>query len=70
MRMVSFAYTFECQKHGLSIGMIESLIAQPLAILPGAVDSRKEAAFALWDKPTMGEQYFLCSRCGARAKSN
>jgi hypothetical protein len=50
--------------------MIESLIAQPLGILPGAVDSREEAAFTLWDKPTMGEQYFLSSRWGARARSN
>ena len=33
------------QKHGLSIAAIESLFAQPLAIIPSAVDSHEERRF-------------------------
>ncbi len=60
----------KCQRHGLSTALIESLFARPLAIIPSAADSQEEAAFALWHKLAMAGEYFLSSRCGARAISN
>ncbi len=35
----------KCQKHGLSIALIESLFARPLAIIPSAADSQEERRF-------------------------
>jgi uncharacterized DUF497 family protein len=60
----------KCQKHGLSVALIEGLFGRPLAIIPSAVGSEEEAAFALWDGLVMAGEYFLCSRCGAKAISN
>jgi uncharacterized protein len=60
----------KCEKHGLSIALLESLFARPLAIVPSEADSRKESRFCAVGQPAVGEKYFLCSRCGAGAISN
>ncbi len=48
----------KCQKHGLSIALIESLFAQPLAIVPSA-DSREESRFCAVGQTGDGRRVFL-----------
>ena len=49
----------KCQKHGLSIALIESLFARPLAILPSAADSQDERRFCAVGQTGNGRRVFL-----------
>jgi uncharacterized DUF497 family protein len=49
----------KCQKHGLSIALIESLFARPLAILPSAADSQEERRFCAVGETGSGRRVFL-----------
>ena len=49
----------KCQRHGLSIALIESLFARPLAIIPGAADSREESRFCAVGQTGDGRRVFL-----------
>ena len=49
----------KCQKHGLSIALIESLFARPLAILPSAADSQEERRFCAVGQTGNGRRVFL-----------
>jgi uncharacterized protein len=49
----------KCQKHGLSIALIESLFARPLAIIPSAADSREESRFCAVGRTGNGRRVFL-----------
>ncbi|MGO9679963.1 MAG: BrnT family toxin [Candidatus Sulfotelmatobacter sp.] len=49
----------KCQKHGLSIALIESLFARPLAIVPSAADSREESRFCAVGQTSSGRRVFL-----------
>jgi uncharacterized DUF497 family protein len=49
----------KCQKHGLSIALIESLFARPLAIVPSAADSREESRFCAVGKTGNSRRVFL-----------
>ena len=49
----------KCQKHGLSIALIESLFARPLAILPSKAESREENRFCAVGQTSNGRRVFL-----------
>lgn len=49
----------KCQKHGLSIALIESLFARPLAIVPSAADSQEERRFCAVGQTGNGRRVFL-----------
>jgi len=49
----------KCQKHGLSMALIESLFARPLAIVPGVADSIEESRFCAVGKTGNGRRVFL-----------
>jgi uncharacterized DUF497 family protein len=49
----------KCQKHGLSMALIESLFARPLAIVPSAADSREESRFCAVGQTGNGRRVFL-----------
>ena len=49
----------KCQKHGLSVALIESLFARPLAIVPNAADSREESRFCAVGQTGTGRRVFL-----------
>jgi uncharacterized protein len=54
----------KCQKHGLSIALIESLFARPLAIVPSTADlleadSRDESRFCAVGQTGNGRRVFL-----------
>ena len=49
----------KCQKHGLSIPLIESLFARPLAIVPSAADSQEERRFCAVGQTDNGRRVFL-----------
>jgi uncharacterized protein len=49
----------KCQKHGLSIVLIESLFARPLAIIPSAADSQEERRFCAVGQTGNGRRVFL-----------
>jgi uncharacterized DUF497 family protein len=49
----------KCQKHGLSIALIESLFARPLAIIPSAADSQEERRFCAVGQTVNGRRVFL-----------
>jgi uncharacterized protein len=49
----------KCQKHGLSIALIESLFARPLAIIPSAADSQEERRFCAVGQTGNGRRVFL-----------
>ena len=49
----------KCQKHGLSIALIESLFALPLAIVPSGADSREESRFCAVGQTGNGRKVFL-----------
>jgi len=49
----------KCQKHGLSIALIEGLFARPLAIIPNAADSREESRFCAVGQTDKGRRVFL-----------
>jgi uncharacterized protein len=49
----------KCQKHGLSIALIESLFAHPLAILPSQAESREENRFCAVGQSGNSRKVFL-----------
>jgi uncharacterized protein len=49
----------KCQKHGLSIALIESLFARPLAIIPSAADSQEERRFCAVGQTGNDRRVFL-----------
>jgi uncharacterized DUF497 family protein len=49
----------KCQKHGLSIALIESLFARPLAIIPSATGSGEESRFCAVGRAGNGRKVFL-----------
>jgi uncharacterized protein len=49
----------KCQKHGLSIALIESLFARPLAIIPSAAGSQEERRFCAVGQTGNGRRVFL-----------
>ena len=49
----------KCQKHGLSIALIESLFSRPLATIPSAVDSQEERRFCAVGQTGNGRRVFL-----------
>lgn len=49
----------KCQKHGLSVALIESLFARPLAIVPGGAGSREESRFCAVGQTGDGRRVFL-----------
>ena len=49
----------KCQKHGLSITLIESLFSRPLAIVPSGADSREESRFCAVGQTGSGRRVFL-----------
>ena len=51
----------KCQKHGLSIALIESLFARPLVIVPSASDSREEGRFCGVGRTSTGRRVFFVS---------
>ncbi len=59
----------KCQKHGLSIALIENFSTGPLPSFRALIRKRNNAS-VLWGKPAMAAEYFLCLRCGARTKNN
>jgi uncharacterized protein len=48
----------KCQKHGLSIALIESLFARPLAIVSSTADSREESRFCAVGQTGNGRRVF------------
>jgi uncharacterized protein len=49
----------KCEKHGLSIGAIESLFTRPLAILPHAAHSQREGRFRAIGRSAKGRGVFI-----------
>ena len=49
----------KCQKHGLSIALIESLFARPLAIIPSTAASQEERRFCAVGQTGNGRRVFL-----------
>jgi uncharacterized DUF497 family protein len=49
----------KCQKHGLSIALIESLFARPLAIVPSEADSPEESRFCAVGQTDNSRRVFL-----------
>jgi uncharacterized DUF497 family protein len=49
----------KCQKHGLSIALIEGLFTRPLAIVPTVADSREENRFCAVGQTGNGRKVFL-----------
>src|SRR5271168_3625993 len=49
----------KCQKHGLSIALIEGLFARPVAIIPSAADSQEERRFCAVGQTGNGRRVFL-----------
>ena len=60
----------KCQKHGLSIALIEGLFDRPLAIIPNVADSQEERRFCAVGQTGQDGESSLCSRCGARGIGN
>jgi uncharacterized DUF497 family protein len=58
----------KCQKHGLSVALIESLFARPLAIVPSAANSGDESRFCAVGQTDNGRRVFLVFTL--RRKSN
>lgn len=49
----------KCEKHGLSVAVIESLFARPLAILPDAAHSQRENRFRAIGRTEKGRGVFI-----------
>ena len=49
----------KCQKHGLSIALIEGVFARPLAVIPSSDDSRQERRFCAVGAADNGRRVFL-----------
>ena len=49
----------KCQKHGLSLALIEGLFAQPLVIVPTATAPQKESRFCAVGQTGSGRRVFL-----------
>lgn len=49
----------KCEKHGLSVAMIEDLFARPLAVLPDAAHSQSEKRFRAIGHTDKGRGVFI-----------
>jgi uncharacterized DUF497 family protein len=49
----------KCEKHGLSIALIESLFTRPLAIVPSTAGLREEGRFCAVGQTGNGRRVFL-----------
>jgi hypothetical protein len=49
----------KCEKHGLSVSVIESLFARPIAILPDAAHSQSERRFRAIGRTDKGRGVFI-----------
>jgi len=49
----------KCEKHGLSVAVIEDLFARPLAILPDAAHSQSERRFCAIGRAEKGRGVFI-----------
>jgi uncharacterized protein len=49
----------KCEKHGLSVSVIESLFARPIAILPDAAHSQSEHRFRAIGRTDKGRGVFI-----------
>jgi hypothetical protein len=49
----------KCEKHGLSVAVIEGLFARPLAILPDEVHSQRENRFRAIGRTGKGRGVFI-----------
>ncbi|MGA3104378.1 MAG: BrnT family toxin [Terriglobales bacterium] len=49
----------KCEKHGLTVAIIEDLFARPLAILPDAAHSRGETRFRAIGRTDKGRGIFI-----------
>lgn len=49
----------KCQKHGLSVAIIESLFTRPIAVLPDAAHSQKERRFKAIGRTEEGRYVFV-----------
>jgi uncharacterized protein len=49
----------KCEKHGLSVSVIENLFTRPLAILPDAVHSQSERRFRAIGRTENGRGVFI-----------
>ncbi len=49
----------KCEKHGLSVSVIESLFTRPLAILPDAAHSHSERRFRAIGRTETGRGVFI-----------
>jgi uncharacterized protein len=59
----------KCEKHGLSVAVIEGLFARPLAILPDAAHSQRENRFRAIGAQTKGGAYSSFLRFGGKARA-
>jgi uncharacterized DUF497 family protein len=49
----------KCEKHGLSVAVVEGLFARPLAILPDAAHSQRENRFRAIGRTDKGRGVFI-----------
>jgi hypothetical protein len=49
----------KCEKHGLTVAVIEGLFARPLAILPDAAHSHRETRFRAVGRTDKGRGVFI-----------
>jgi len=58
----------KCQKHGLSIALIESLFARPLAIIPSAADSQEERRLCAVGQAAKRPESIPCVHAAAQGR--
>jgi len=59
----------KCEKHGLSVAVIEGLFARPLAILPDAAHSQRENRFRAIGRTDKGRGVFIIFTLRRKGKS-
>ena len=59
----------KCEKHGLSVAVIEDMFSRPIAILPDAAHSQRESRHRAIGKTEKDAACSLFSRSGGKATS-
>jgi uncharacterized DUF497 family protein len=59
----------KCEKHGLSVAVIEGLFTRPLAILPDAAHSQRENRFRAIGRTDKGRGVFIIFTLRRKGKS-
>jgi len=59
----------KCEKHGLSVAVVEGLFARPLAILPDAAHSQRENRFRAIGRTDKGRGVFIIFTLRRKGKS-